>query len=112
MKSIDQHPLAKWLGVIIAFSSILATCVGAFLYLEDLRRETSDLHDELIEGFNDKKELDKTWLELDREDHADMIELGNQIRNDIRLLDEKIRTNPILMYQIGLRDGKRLCDVE
>ena len=43
-----------------------------------------------------KKELDKTWLELDREDHADMIELGNQIRNDIRLLDEKIRTNPDL----------------
>ena len=112
MKSIDKHPIVIWVGVIIAFTSVIGTCVGAFIYLEHQSNEMSATRDDLIEGFDDKKELDKTWLELDREDHADMIELGNQIRNDIKLLDEKVRTNPILMYQIGLRDGKRLCDVE
>ena len=108
--SIDDHPIVKWGAVLMAIATCVATAVGCFMYLEDLRRETSNLHSELIEGFDEKKELDQTWIDLDRKDHDAMIHLGKDIRSDIKVLGERFKSDPGLLYQLGLRDGKALCE--
>ena len=107
---IDDHPIIKWGAVLMAIATCVATAVGAYLYLEDNRRNTLNLHSELIEGFKEKKELDKMWLGEDRDADTALIQLGREIRGDIKVLGERFKADPALLYQLGLRDGMNLCE--
>ena len=109
MTSITQHPIVIWAGVICGFITVVATCVGAFLYLEHIQDVTEALHYEVREGLQDKKALDKDWLDLDRADHNKIMQLEDSILHEIELLGMQYKIDNSLLYQLGLRDGQALC---
>ena len=121
MQSIDEHPLVKWLLVLGGIATAVVMAVQGILYLEELERNTVLLHDEIVsstdklhdqieERIKEKEALDDKWLELDRADHLRIIDIGTAARNDIKRLHDKIGVDGSLMYQLGLRDGQRLCE--
>ena len=109
MTSITQHPIVVWSGVICGFITLIATGVGVFLYLEHNQDVIEALRDEVREGLQDKKALDKDWLDLDREDHNKIMQLEGNILHEIELLGMQYETDNSLLYQLGLRDGQALC---
>ena len=109
MTSITQHPIVAWIGAICGFITLIGTCVGVFLYLEHIQDITEALHDEVREGIEDKKALDKDWLNLDRVDHNKIMRLEDDILHEIELLGMQYETDNSLLYQLGLRDGQALC---
>ena len=109
MDSIDQHPLVQWLGAATLAGGIVATCVGAYLFLDDLKESTDALHDELAESIAEKKALDIRWLDLDREDHQNILNQVVATQAEIKLLVARLGSDGALLYQVGLRDGMALC---
>ena len=104
-----EHPIVKWFGAAVVVGPILATSVGAYLFLDDLRQSTDALHSELAKSITEKKALDDKWLDLDREDHQDILWQGKAIQAEIKLLISRLGSDGSLLYQVGLRDGMALC---
>ena len=111
MAPIERHPVVFWSGFLGGLFTLIATCVVAYVYLENLDRKTNTLHDDFSRSIEAKEELDDRWLKLDTANSARIIHLVTEIRRDIKRLEEKLKTDSVLLYQIGLRDGKALCEV-
>ena len=113
MTSITKHPVVAWGLLILAVVSAVLMLAGGYVYGENLQRSTNGLHGKIVEEAarisrqietrnEEKKALDRDWLEADSEQ-------ARAIRTEIQILRERIAVDPSLMYQIGLRDGKRFC---
>ena len=109
MDPIERHPVVFWSGFFGGLFTVIATCVVAYVYLENLDRKTNTLHDDFSSSIEAKEALDDEWLKLDRADHASMIHLATELRGDIKRLEERLKLDSGLLYQIGLRDGRSVC---
>ena len=109
MKTITQHPIVIWVCIIGGFMAVIAACVSGSLFMKHLSDSTDSLHVQIRKGLQDKKELDKEWLDLDRADHGKIIRLEAEIIHEIQLLGDRYKTDNSLLYQLGLRDGMALC---
>ena len=105
--TLHEHPHLK-LAVFLFVSA--TTIAGAWIYLEDfgwkqkqIHEETVKLHTALMKRFDEERESDARWLLLDRGDH-------DEIRRMIDVLSARLGNESGLIYQIGVRDGKRLCN--
>ena len=110
MAPIERHPAIFWSGFLGGLVTLIGSCVALYLYLENLDRKTNTLHDDFSHSIQAKEQLDDEWIKLDRADHANMIHLATEIRRDIKRLEERLKIDSVLLYQIGLRDGKALCE--
>ena len=110
MHPIERHPIVFWSGFFGGLFTLIGTCVVAYVYLENLDRKTNTLHDDFSHSIEAKEELDDGWLKLDTANYAKMIHLATEIRRDIKRLEEILKTDSVLLYQIGLRDGEALCE--
>ena len=109
MDPIERHPIVFWSGFFGGLFTVIATCVVAYLFLENLDRKANALHADFRSSIEAKEELDDKWLNLDRADHASMIHLATELRGDIKRLEERLKLDSGLLYQLGLRDGRALC---
>ena len=113
MTSITKHPVVAWGLLILAVISAVVMLAGTYIYGENLQRSTDGLHGKVVERTEriyrliekrneEKRVLDRTWLKADS-DQAQSIEA--QIQN----LRTGLNVDASLMYQLGVRDGQRLC---
>ena len=109
MEPIERHPVVFWSGFFGGLFTVIATCVVAYVYLENLDRKTNTLHDDFSSSIEAKEKLDDGWLKLDTANYAKMIHLATEIRGDIKRLEEGLKLDSVLLYQIGLRDGQAIC---
>ena len=104
MTSIKDH---------LTSASAVLMLAGAYVYAENLQREQRKLNEnvverteriyQLIESRNEEKRaLDQSWLLSDSKQ-------AQAIQAEIQILRERLNVDASLIYQIGLRDGKRLC---
>ena len=113
MTSITEHPVVAWGCLVLTVVSAVLMLAGAYVYGENLQRSTNGLHGKIVEEAAriskqietrnaEKRALDRTWLKSD----ADQ---AQAIRAEIRNLRDGLNVDASLMYQLGLRDGQRLC---
>ena len=93
-----EHPLVRWLGIVVVVGTVLVAVVGLYVFF-----------DHLNQGLVAKRELDKEWLALDRNDHQAILDQCKAIQVDIKLLVSRLGGDGALLYQVGLRDGMALC---
>ena len=102
MTSITEHPVAAWVGFVLTVVSAVLMLAGAYIYGENLVDRTERIY-QLIEKRNEeKKALDRDWLKADSDQ-------AQAIRAEIQNLRDGLNVDASLMYQLGLRDGQRLC---
>ena len=65
-----DSPFLTWLGRAAAVASVVAVFGGTFVYLEDLKYGTRQIHEQMMSRFDEKKSLDDRWLDQDTDDHA------------------------------------------
>ena len=113
MTSIKDHPVVAWIGFVLGLVTAVLMVAGGYIYGENLQRSTSGLHGKIVEEAArisrqietrnaEKRALDRDWLQSDSEQ-------AQAIRAEIQILRERLNVDASLMYQIGLRDGERLC---
>ena len=117
MTSINDHPAVLWAGFVLAVVSFIVMCVAAYydarVSLQNLERSTNGVHEKIIEESAriskqietrnaEKRALDRDWLQSDSDQ-------AQAIQAQIQILRERLNVDASLMYQIGLRDGQRLC---
>ena len=113
MTSIKDHPVVAWIGFVLGLVSAVLMVAGAYVYGESLQREQRGLNANVVERTDriyrliesrneEKRALDTSWLLSDQKQ-------AQAIQTDIRILRELLNVDASLPYQIGLRDGKRLC---
>ena len=113
MTSIKDHPVVAWARFVLVLISAVLMLAGAYVYGENLLRSTNGLHGKIVEEAArisrqietrnaEKKALDRDWLQSDSEQ-------AQAIQTEIKILRERLNVDASLMYQLGLRDGQRLC---
>ena len=105
--NLHEHPLLKLAGMLFAAAFAIA---GAWIYLEDFKwkqkqihEETVKLHTSLMKRFDEERASDAKWLLVDHDDH-------DKIMRMIDVLSARLGSEGGLIYQIGVRDGKQLCE--
>ena len=113
MTALKDHPAVAWAGFVFAVVSAAVTVAGAYIYAENLQRSTNGLHAKIVEEAArisqqietrnaEKRALDRDWLKSDSDQAQEMLA-------EIKILRERLNVDGSMMYQIGVRDGKRLC---
>ena len=92
------HPVIRRIEAVVLVGSVLAAVVGGYIFLAHLN--------ELME---DKRELDKIWLDLDREGHQAILDQCKAAQHATELLAVKLDADWSLPYRLGLRDGEAVC---
>ena len=113
MTKITEHPVVVWGCFVLSLVTAVLMLAGAYIYGENLLRSTNGLHGKIIEEAARisqqietrnaaKRALDRDWLKSDSEQ-------AHAIQAEIKILRDRLNVDASLMYQIGLRDGQRLC---
>ena len=96
--SFADHPVLKGLSMLVVVVGVLIACIGLYIFF-----------DHLNQGLKDKRALDKEWMELDRKGHRAIEDQCRAAQVETKLLAAKMDGDGSLLYQLGLRDGVRLC---
>ena len=80
---MKDSPFLIWLGRAAAMASILAVFGGTFVYLEDLKYGTRQIHQQMMNRFDEKRNLDDRWLMQDTGDHAAILAAIQASHSDI-----------------------------
>lgn len=87
---------------------VAITAAGAYIYLDDLHGETTDVYAALVALGEEQRQLDQAWLASDEDKHGAILVEVEGVRS---YLEGRLGGDAsALMYQLGLRDGARACE--
>ena len=92
------NPVIRRIEEFVLVGSVLVAVVCGYIFLAHLN--------ELME---EKRELDKIWLDLDRKGHQAILDQCKAAQHATELLRERMGGDGSLPYQVGLRDGAASC---
>ena len=122
----DSPLLARVSAAMVVLSS-LATGVGAYLYIEDSRRAIQDMQTFVESKAETEKTRDKGWMEIDKQDHAELVRLLTALRDQMQesfnqrenrfeeletehkiLIQAILNTKSDMMHTLGVHIGRHM----